>query len=152
MKLIRYQNPITGWSSFDRLSPLRDLLDSAFALAGTSPGISGEHGWIPALDIHEDAESLTVSLEAPGLKKEDFDIALQDDTLTVSGERKVESESREGESFRSERAFGTFSRTIQLPSAIQPDAVSAEYVDGILRVVLPKAEEAKPRKIEVSVK
>jgi len=149
MRLISYGQPLTPWSSFDRLSSLRELLDSAFQLAGS--GDRAERSWAPALDIHEDAEKVTVRLEAAGLKKEDFDISLHDDNLTVSGERKNETESREGESFRSERFFGRFSRTITLPAQVKADAVSATYTDGILTVTLPKAEEAKPRKIAVNV-
>jgi HSP20 family protein len=107
---------------------------------------------MPALDIHEDADRVTVKLEAAGMKKEDFDISLHDDNLTISGERKAETEKREGESFRSERFFGSFSRTITLPAMVKADGVSATYTDGVLTITLPKAEEAKPKKIEVSVK
>ena len=83
------------------------------------------------------------------MKKEDFDISLQDDVLTISGERKTGGEKREGESFRSERFFGTFSRSITLPAPVKADEVKATYEDGVLTVTLPKAEEAKPKKIEV---
>ncbi len=150
MRLIRYQPQPSPWTSFDRLSSLRDLLDSAFQLAGPTP--QGGRGWTPALDIHEDADHVTVRLEAAGLKKEDFDISLHDDNLTVSGERKAEVEPREGESFRSERFFGQFSRTVTLPAPVKADGVTATYADGVLTITLPKAEEAKPRKIEVNVK
>ena len=150
MRLISYQPQVSPWTSFDRLSSLRDLLDSAFLLA--SPGPQTGRGWAPALDIYEDADQVTVKLEAAGLKKEDFDISLHDDNLTVSGERKSETEEREGESFRSERFFGQFSRTVTLPAPVKADGVTATYADGVLTVTLPKAEEAKPRKIEVNVK
>jgi len=151
MRLVRYNSNLTPWSSLDRLSPLRDLLDSAFQLAGTN-GVAGEREWIPAIDVYEDADNLTVHVEAAGLKKEDFDISLHEDVLTVSGERKFEKAGKEGESFRSERFFGAFSRTIQLPVAIKAEAVSARYENGVLIITLPKAEDAKPRKIEVQVK
>ena len=150
MRLISYPPQVSPWTSFDRLSSLRDLLDSAFQLA--SPGPQTARGWSPALDIYEDADHVTVKLEAAGLKKEDFDISLHDDNLTVSGERKSETEQRDGESFRSERFFGQFSRTITLPAPVKADGVSATYADGVLTITLPKAEEAKPRKIEVNVK
>jgi len=152
MKLIRTNVPMAEWSSYDRLSPLRSLLDSAFALAGAESSLERSRGWLPALDVYEDEHSVTVRVEVAGMKKKDFDIQLHEDALTVSGERKAENESREGESFRSERFFGAFSRSVQLPSAVKPDGVTAEYTDGILTVVLPKADEAKPKKIEVSVK
>jgi Molecular chaperone (small heat shock protein) len=150
MRLISYKPQLSPWSSFDRLSSLRDLLDSAFELAGTfSPTV--DRGWAPALDIYEDDDKVTVKVEAAGMKKEDFDVSLHDDNLTVSGERRSEKKEGEGESFRSERFFGRFSRTITLPAAVKADEVKATYEDGVLTVILPKAEEAKPRKIEVSV-
>lgn len=150
MKLIRYNAPEGAiWSPFDRLSSLRDLFDSAFALAANAPGL--ERGWAPALDVHEDGEKITVQLELAGMKKEDFDLSLENDVLTISGERKQESEKREGESFRSERFFGGFRRSVSLPAAVQADKVRASYKDGVLTVELPKSEEAKPKKIEVKV-
>ena len=150
MSIIRYQTPeLTPWSSFDRLSSLREFLDSAFQLAGSARGSS--FGWAPAMDVFEDADKVTVQLELAGVKKEDFDISLQDDVLTISGERKAESEKREGESFRSERSFGAFSRSVTLPGPVQAGEVKAVYQDGVLTVTLPKAEEAKPRKIQVEL-
>lgn len=151
MKLINYR-PLNQdiYSPFDRLHSLRDLFDSAFALASQEsrlrPGT-----WNPALDIYENDSSLFVEVELPGMKKEDFDISLEDDVLTVSGQRSQENENRSGESFRSERVFGQFRRSFTLPVAVQAEAVKAAYQDGVLRIELPKAEEAKPRKIEVGI-
>ena len=150
MNIIRYNTPsLTPWSSFDRLSSLRDLLDSAFQLAG----VNAEAGsrWAPSLDVFQDDDAVTVKLELAGMKKEDFDISLQDDILTISGERKSERESGEGESFRSERVFGAFRRTVTLPAPVKSDEVKATYEEGVLTVTLPKAEEAKPKKIAISL-
>jgi HSP20 family protein len=150
MNIIRYNTPsLTPWSSFDRLSSLRDLLDSAFQLAG----VNAEAGsrWAPSLDVFQDDDTVTVKLELAGMKKEDFDISLQDDILTISGERKSERESGEGESFRSERVFGAFRRTVTLPAPVKSDEVKATYEEGVLTVTLPKAEEAKPKKIAISL-
>jgi len=144
MNIIRYRTPeLAAWTPFDRLSPLRELLDSAYQLAA---GSAGSRGWAPVLDIYEDADKVTVKVELAGMKKEDFEIALEDGALTVSGRR--EGESRE--SFRSERFYGSFSRTVALPAPVRPDDVKAAYEDGILTVVLHKAEEAKPKKITIS--
>jgi len=85
------------------------------------------------------------------MKKEDFDISLEDDTLTLSGRRERKTEDRRGESFRSELFRGAFQRAITLPCPVKADAVKATYTDGILEIELPKAEEAKPRKIEVKL-
>ena len=150
MSIIRYRTPeLATWSPFNRLSSLRDLLDSAFQLASSAP--ESTSGWVPALDVFEDDDKVTVQVELAGMKKEDFDISLQDDMLTISGERKSESEKREGESFRSERFFGRFSRSITLPSPVKAEEVKAAYEDGVLTVTLPKAEEAKPKKIQVNL-
>jgi HSP20 family protein len=150
MSIIRYKTPeLPTWSPFDRLSSLRDLLDSAFQLASSAP--ESTSGWVPALDVFEDEDKIAVQVELAGMKKEDFDISLQDDMLTISGERKSESEKREGESFRSERSFGAFSRSITLPSPVKAEEVKATYEDGVLTVTLPKAEEAKPKKIQVNL-
>src|SRR5258705_11225490 len=105
MSIIRYKTPeLPTWSPFDRLSSLRDLLDSAFQLASSAP--ESTSGWVPALDVFEDEDRITVQVELAGMKKEDFDISLQDDMLTISGERKSESEKREGDSFSIQRPFG----------------------------------------------
>ncbi|HEY5706531.1 MAG TPA: Hsp20/alpha crystallin family protein [Terrimicrobiaceae bacterium] len=150
MSIIRYRTPeLATWSPFDRLSSLRDLLDSAFQLASSTPNFSS--AWTPAVDVFEDDDRITVQVELAGMKKEDFDISLQDDVLTITGERKSESEEREGESFRSERFFGAFSRSITLPSPVKAEEVKATYEDGILTVALAKAEEAKPKKIQVNL-
>ncbi|MGA7213432.1 MAG: Hsp20/alpha crystallin family protein [Terrimicrobiaceae bacterium] len=150
MNIIRYRTPeLTAWSPFDRLSSLRDLLDSAFQLASSAPG--SVPGWVPPLDIFEDTERVTIQVELPGMKKEDFELSLQDGVLTISGERKFEEEKREGESFRRERLFGAFSRSVTLPSAVKAEEVKATYEDGVLTVTLPKAEEAMPKKIQVNI-
>jgi len=92
-----------------------------------------------------------VKVELPGIKKEDIEISLHDGVLTVSGERKHEVEKKERQSFRSERYFGKFQRSVTLPAAVNVGGVKAAYKDGILSIELPKAEEAKPRQIKVNV-
>jgi len=150
MNIIRYKTPeVATWSPFNRLSSLRDLLDSAFQLASVGSDYTSE--WNPALDVFEDEQKFTVQVELPGLKKEDFDISLHGDVLTISGERKSEKEAGEGESFRRERFFGSFSRSVTLTAPVKADEVAANYQDGVLTVTLPKAEEAKPKKIQVNL-
>lgn len=145
MSIIRYRTPeLATWSPFDRLSPLRELLDSAYRLTGSS----GLRTWSPVLDVYEDADTVTVKVELAGMKKEDFELSLEDGALTVSGKRELTQENRE--SFRSERFFGSFSRTIALPALVKSDDVKAVYEDGILTITLHKVEEAKPRKITIS--
>jgi len=161
MSLIRYQDPeLAAWTPFDRLSSLREemnrLLDGSLAAFGTF-GTRGARdfglfsGWTPPVDVSQDKEHVYIKAELPGLKREDIDISLQNGMLTISGERKEESEVREGETFRSERVFGRFHRTVSLPTQVDADRVSAAYKDGILTVTLPKAEEAKAKQIQVNV-
>ncbi len=148
MQLIRYNTPadLSAWTPFFRLSPLRDLLDTALERNGSCPGSDG-----PPLDVRVSDESVTVTLELAGMKKEDFDLLLEDETLTVSGRRETEPEDRRSQSLRCERFAGAFSRTVALPCAVKGDRVQAIYEEGVLTVTLPKAEEARPRKIAVKL-
>jgi len=150
MNIIRYQrNPQLELSSaFDRLAALQEdmdrLFDSPFASFFRTPGTF--RSWSPALDVYQDKDTFTVVVELPGLKKEEIDVSLHGDVLTISGERKAE-EKKGGQGFRTER----FQRTVTLAAAVDANHVKASYQDGILKVVLPKAEEGKPKQIEVSV-
>lgn len=152
MSLIRYQVPeISQWSSFDRLASLRDEFNRLFDWTAPSRDSGLFSGWSPALDVFDDKDHFVVKVELPGMKKEDIEISLHDGTLTVSGERKSEHEEKEGQTFRSERYFGKFQRSLTLPTAVDATKVKASYKDGILTVDLAKAEAAKPKQIEVSV-
>ena len=153
MSIIRYQNE--GGSdlvqAFDRFAALRDemdrLFDNSFGPVFRTPGSFSR--WAPALDVYQDKDQFTVVAELPGLKKEDIELSLHNGVLTISGERKQEKKGEEG--YRNERFFGRFQRSVTLPATVDGNAVKATYQDGVLKVVLPKAEEAKPKQIEVSV-
>lgn len=156
MSLLRYQptyqpTELGTWAPFDRLASLRDEMNRLWDFSFPSRDSGLFSGWSPALDVHEDKDSLLVTVELPGMKKEDINISLHDGVLTISGERRQEREQKEGETFRSERYFGKFQRSVTLPSAVNFNNVKASYKDGILTIDLPKAEEAKPKHIEVSV-
>lgn len=154
MNLIRYQTPeLSTWTPFDRLTTLRDDLNRLFdfSLSSSTRDAGLFSGWSPALDVHQDKDNVFVKCELPGLKKEEIEISLHDGMLSISGERKNESVKKEGESFRSERFFGKFHRSVALPTAVETGKVKAAYKDGILTVTLPKSEEAKPKQIEVNV-
>ncbi|HEX4086964.1 MAG TPA: Hsp20/alpha crystallin family protein [Chthoniobacteraceae bacterium] len=107
--------------------------------------------WSPPLDVFQDKDHVFVKVELPGMKKEDIQISLHENTLTISGERKQEREVKEDDTYRSERFFGRFHRSVTLPVPVQGNHVKAQYKEGILAVSLPKAEEAKPKQIEVQV-
>jgi len=152
MSLIRYQAPeLANWGSFDRLASLRDEMNRLFDFSFPSRDSGLFSGWSPALDVYDEKDSLLVKVELPGMKKEDIQINLQNGVLTVSGERKHEFEKKEGETFRSERYFGKFQRSVTLPTQVASDGIKASYKDGVLAIRLPKAEEAKPRQIDVDV-
>ena len=108
--------------------------------------------WLPAVDITENADAFVVNIEVPGIKKSDVKISVQNGVLTVSGERKQEEESK-GETYhRLERSHGVFHRSFTLPTSVKSDKIDAGYNDGVLTITLPKAEEAKPKEIEVKIK
>ena len=111
-----------------------------------------ELAWMPALEMYEKEDKFVVRAELPGMKKEEIDISVLGDTLTIKGERKAESEVKDEDYYRCELCYGKFSRAVTLPSAVQVGKVEASYDNGILEITLPKAAEAKPKKVEVKVK
>ena len=155
MSLIRFQpTELSTWSPFERLSTLRDEMNRLFDLS--APGFGDREDrllgvWSPPLDVFQDKDHVFVKAELPGMKKEDIRISLHENTLTISGERKQEQEVKEGDGYRSERFFGRFHRSMTLPVPVRTDNVKAQYKEGILTVTLAKAEEAKPKQIEVQV-
>jgi HSP20 family protein len=153
MNLIRYQAPDSApWSVLDRWGNLRDELNSFFDMPFSSNfGRTSQlfTGWSPALDLYESGDHFEAVIELPGMRKEDIEISLHDGTLTIGGERKRESSDGE-KAERTERYVGTFRRSIGLPTRVDASKVSATYRDGILIVTLPKAEEVKPKQIQVS--
>ena len=154
MNLLRWQRPeLAPWPGFNGVSTLRNEIDRLFEaplteLARTSHLLSGS---APAVDIHEDKDNFVVKAELPGMKKEDIDVSLHDGSLSISGERKSEEKWEEAEVYRAERFFGRFQRTVALPAPVNASEIKAQYKDGILTVTLPKAEEAKPKQIDVQV-
>ncbi len=105
--------------------------------------------WVPAMDLVEADDHFLLKADLPGLSEGDVNIEVQDGTLTISGERKAEHETRNEGYYRVERAFGSFSRSLTLPKGVNPDEVSASFNRGVLEVRIPKPEERKPRRIEI---
>ena len=136
-------------------SPLRNLLswhtefDDLFR--DFFQGRADRAAWIPAVDIEEQDDSYLVTADVPGLTEKEIKVTLHDGVLTLHGERKAEKEDKDqkGGSRRIERTYGTFSRSFTLPRGTDPDKVKAAYKDGVLTVTVPKAEEVKPKEIEV---
>jgi len=105
----------------------------------------------PPVDIYEDEHNITLKLEVPGIEENDIDVSIDNNTLIVQGERKIEKEEREENFRRVERQYGSFTRTFTLPNSVDPGQVSAHYDMGVLKVKLAKKAEAKPKQIKVSV-
>lgn len=136
-------------AGLDPVGQLQDELERFFAAPFTAFGSPFFNVWAPPLDVYEDKENLFVTLEVPGLRKEDFDIALHDGVLSVSGERKLEERRQKTAGYRTERFNGRFQRSVTLPKAVQADKVRAAYRDGVLTVTLPISEAARPKQIVV---
>jgi HSP20 family protein len=152
MNLIRYKpSTCSTWPSFNRLPSLHEELNRLFDTAFPVSHGTGFQGWTPALDVYDEKDSVVVKTDLPGLNQEDIRIQVHEGVLTISGERKNERESKESQTFRTERTFGRFLRSLSLPVAIDTARIAATYKDGILTIDLPKAEDAKPRQIEVKV-
>lgn len=150
MKLIRFQRPdLWNWSAFDQLTNIRDEINRLFENPLENGGSDVFNAWAPALDVYEDKENVIVRAELPGMKKEDIDISLHDNLITVSGERKNEKKYEGSKTSREERFFGRFTRSISLPKQVDSGSAKATYKDGVLTVTLPKAEEAKPRQVQI---
>jgi HSP20 family protein len=108
-------------------------------------------GFAPAVDIYEDEHSVTLKVEVPGIDEKDIDVRIENNILTVHGERKIETEEKQENYRRVERQYGSFTRTFTLPNTVDAEKVAADYDKGVLKIVLPKKAEAKPKQIKVSV-
>ena len=147
MELVRWE-PFEGLSRLN--SRINDLFDESVGRARAVPS-AAMSVWLPTVDILESKDAYLIRAELPGMKKEDFNLEVNDGTLTLSGERKPEVLTNGVEYQRSERVNGRFSRSFYLPQTVKQDGIKATYRDGILEIHVPKVEEAKPRQIAVSV-
>ncbi len=147
---------ITRWDPFRELDDLQNRLSTIFGRAPVKKDGDKREAltvaeWAPLVDIVEDDKNYVIKAELPGLKKEGIKVGVQDDVLTISGERKYEKEEKDKKFHRIERAYGSFMRSFTIPEDSDGEEVSAEFKDGILRVHLPKTEKVKPKQIEVNV-
>jgi HSP20 family protein len=110
----------------------------------------GNRGWVPPVDIQETTDGYKLEAELPGLTKDDINITLENNVLRLSGERKFEKDAKKENYHRVERTYGTFTRAFALPQQVNPEGVHAAFENGILTITVPKAEQAKPRKIAIS--
>jgi HSP20 family protein len=133
---------------------LRDEIDRMFDefTGGFREGDEGMARLVPAADLIENKDNFVVTAELPGIRKEDIKVTVQNNMLIISGEKKKETENKGDTWHRVERSYGSFNRTFDLPALIDANKINAEFKDGILRVHLPKVEEAKPKEIAIGVK
>ena len=144
-------NQIASYHPFRDVASLQDEVERAFRQAfGERAAASPAGAFSPALDVEETAEAFTLHVELPGVDADQVDVSLEENVLTIAGERGFYQE-RDAEGFRRiERHFGRFHRAVRLPDRVNPDGVSAAYRDGMLTITVPKAEEAKPRRIQIT--
>ncbi len=145
---------LVRWEPFEGLNRLHHHINNLYdqsggrarALPSATTGV-----WLPPVDILESKDAYLIRAELPGMKKEGFNLEVNDGTLTLSGERKSEARTNGFEYHRTERVNGRFSRSFYLPQTVKQDGIEATYRDGILEIHVPKVEEAKPRQISISV-
>jgi HSP20 family protein len=145
-------NSITRWDPFRNLSTLQDqvnrLFDSSFKGNGETPSLTA---WAPAVDIYETENELVIKADLPDIDEKDIDVRVENNMLTIGGERKLEESVKEDNYLRVERAYGSFSRSFSLPSTVNTEAIQASYKNGVLKVELPKRAESKPKQVKVNV-
>jgi HSP20 family protein len=152
---------IVRWDPLGDLTQLQDRINRAFSDTygrGSVPsrndeGLMSTGAWAPPVDIYQNADQeLVLKAELPDMSPEDIELSINNDTLTIRGEKRFSTEVKEDQYHRIERRYGTFSRSFSLPSSVDPTKISAEHRNGVLTVRLPAREEAKPRQIKVDVR
>lgn len=141
---------VVRWEPFRELAALQSEMGRWMShLAGTPAGNGHSSTWLPAVDVWETEEELVLSFDLPGISEEKLNVELDDNTLTVSGERERAEEQSGDRFYRYERRFGAFSRSVTLPAGVTEDAIKADYRNGVLEVRVAKPEEPKPKRIEI---
>ena len=127
----------------------RDRLLAQLATIPACQKSTAEADWFPPVDILEHGDELVMIADLPGVRRDDIDISVENRTLTLAGERRDPGEAKDSTVYRNERPTGKFTRTFSLPATVEVTRITADYKDGVLRVALPKAEAARPRRIEI---
>src|SRR3984957_17250013 len=144
---------ITRWDPFRNVATLQEQVNRLFensAQAGRADN-SALTSWAPAVDIYETENELVLKADLPDIHEQDLDIRVENNMLTIRGERKFEQKVKENNSLRIERTYGSFSRSFALPNTVNTEAIKAEYKNGVLAVELPKRAESKPKQVKINV-
>ncbi len=154
MNLVPWRGRESGLDLFEDLEEFQKEMNRLFNVTLHHPGKKGNGGalWAPAVDIIDEKDMIRVRAELPGMKKEEIEVSVNNDTLSITGEKKEEKEIKEKDYVRSERYYGSFHRAFTLPAGVDPQKVNASYKDGVLEIALPKREDAKPKQIKVDIK
>src|SRR5262245_22380179 len=144
---------ISRWDPFRDLSVLQERMNRLFD--DTGRGLRGDEPaatttWSPAVDIFETEGEIVVKAELPGIDRKDITLHLEKNVLTLRGERRFEKETKEENYHRIERSYGTFSRAFSIPGTVDEEKIRADYKDGVLKIVLPKKEQSKPKQIRIA--
>ncbi|HKS81915.1 MAG TPA: Hsp20/alpha crystallin family protein [Candidatus Acidoferrales bacterium] len=145
-------NSITRCDPFFNFAGFQDHLNRLFEANVQSRGDKNAlTTWAPAVDIFETENELVIKADLPEISEKDLDVRVENNTLTIHGERKFEQKVKEGSYLRTERSYGSFSRSFSLPNTVNTDAIKAEYKNGVLTIELPKRAESKPKQVKVNV-
>jgi HSP20 family protein len=146
-------NTITRWDQSRGLTSLQDQLNRLFEDSFTRDrsGHADLATWAPPVDIYETENELVVKADLPDLQDKDIDVRVENNTLTIRGERKFEKDTNEDNYLRVERAYGSFMRSFSLPNTVSSDSIQAEYRNGVLTLHMAKREESKPKQIKITV-
>ncbi len=147
---------LVRWEPFGDLTTFQEWMNRLFedTMARLRPRWDSELAaghWTPSVDIYEDEHELVLKADLPEVEAKEVDVRIENNTLTIKGERKAEKEVKEENYYRVERSFGSFARSFQLPNTIDTDKVKAEFSKGVLKLTMPKKEESKPKQIKVAV-
>jgi HSP20 family protein len=142
---------ITRWDPFREVVALQNRVNSLFREMNESDSPLTTASFVPAVDIYEDAKKVVLKLEVPGIEEKDLDVRVENNTLTVKGERKFEKEEKEENFHRIERRYGSFYRAFTLPSTVDAEHIGASYNAGVLKLELAKKAEAQPKQIKVNI-
>lgn len=144
---------ISRWEPFRGLNTLQDQVNRLFEdnFARNRSGQAELASWAPSVDIYETENELVVKADLPEMQEKDIDVRVENNTLTIRGERKFEGEVHQENYLRVERAYGTFTRSFSLPNTVSTEGIRAEYQNGVLSVHMPKREESKPKQVKISV-
>lgn len=145
-------NTIMRWEPFRNLSSLQEqvnrLFESNFPSRGSESTLTA---WAPAVDVYETENELVIKADLPDVSDKDLDVRVENNMLTIHGERKFEQKVKEENYLRMERSYGSFSRSFSLPNSVNTEAIKAEYKDGVLNITLPKRAESKPKQVKIAV-